>query len=132
MFVLVFREGIANFAIMNNVTLHPSQNAVFEKFVASLNQSNVQNGKVLFVHGAAGTGKTFLLNYIASYCKQVLNKSFIAVAYTGIAACSLIDGKTVHSNFRLPWNRSKLQCSIEKQHPLYTQIQSAEGINKSI
>ena len=50
------------------------------------------SGNSLFITGPAGTGKTFLINYI----KQNSRKKFATTALTG-AAAFLIGGKTIHS-----------------------------------
>ena len=54
---------------------------------------NINNGKNVFVTGGAGTGKSYLLNYL----KINHNKSSLAVtASTGIAAVN-VGASTIHS-----------------------------------
>lgn len=52
----------------------------------------------LFVTGRAGSGKSFLLRYVAEFS----SKKSIVVAPTGVAALNA-QGSTIHSTFRLPW-----------------------------
>jgi len=52
-------------------------------------------GKNILVTGQAGTGKSFLIKKIVSYCEKT-NKNFAVTAMTGSAAF-LINGKTIHS-----------------------------------
>lgn len=55
------------------------------------------NKQIIWIYGAAGTGKTFFLNRIMKY----LPESSALVAPTGAAAL-LIDGSTIHKFFHLP------------------------------
>lgn len=65
-----------------------------------LNAIDEKKGKFIFVDGPAGTGKTFLYKQLISHLNSI-NKSVIKTATTGIAA-DLIDGRTLHSVFKLP------------------------------
>ena len=59
----------------------------------------VQNTNIsFFLTGCAGTGKTTFLQYIQEY----VNKKFVLVAPTGIAAL-VAGGATIHSFFGMPW-----------------------------
>lgn len=112
--------------MVNTEILSESQSNVFQivkKAIASFKNPS-ENGNVFFVRGAAGTGKTFLLNHIKAHCE---NKDIraIAFAYTGIASCLLSKGKTVHSQFRIPWNPTQLTCAIDSSRPVYKIIQKA-------
>ena len=69
--------------------LAPEQQAVFEAI--ELTQQHI------FVTGRAGTGKSTLLNYLASRT----SKNLVICAPTGVAALN-VGGQTVHSLFRLP------------------------------
>lgn len=53
--------------------------------------------QIIWIYGAAGTGKTFFLNHIMKY----LPKGSALLAPTGAAAL-LIDGSTIHKFFHLP------------------------------
>ncbi|CAN6928190.1 unnamed protein product, partial [Brassica oleracea] len=59
------------------------------------------DGKLFFLHGAWGTGKTFLYQTIISRLhsrKQIV----LPVASSGIAALLLPNGRTAHSRFNIP------------------------------
>lgn len=103
--------------------LSESQTTIFQKIIGCLTKP-AQNGNTFLVQGAAGTGKTFLLNQILAHCESKDIKA-IALAYTGIASCLLNKGKTVHSQFRIPWNRKKFSCQLDPLHPVYKNIQKA-------
>jgi ABC-type Mn2+/Zn2+ transport system ATPase subunit len=64
-------------------------------------KSSGNNGRMYFVHGPGGTGKTFLYNAILAR-KRSEGKIAIAVASSGIAANLLIGGKTAHAALRTP------------------------------
>lgn len=104
-------------------TMNESQQNIFQTVLEKL-ASPSENGNAIFVHGAAGTGKTYLLNQILAHC-EINDVKAIAMAYTGIASCLLKKGKTVHSQFRIPWDRRKISCAIDSTHPIYKTIQSA-------
>lgn len=109
--------------------LNESQLTIFQKVIASLSKPS-ETGNAFFVEGAAGTGKTTLLNHIYSHCESQEIKT-IAMAYTGIASCLLNKGKTVHSQFRipvLPWDRKSVTCIIDSTRPVYKTIQNASII----
>lgn len=74
---------------MSKFTLSTEQAAVFEAI-----ENSREN---MFVTGRAGTGKSTLLNHLASNtAKQV-----VVCAPTGVAALN-VGGQTIHSLFRLP------------------------------
>lgn len=100
-----------------------TQQTIFQKVIDKL-QNPTENGAAFMVQGAAGTGKTFLLNQILAHCEKNDVKA-IALAYTGIASCLLHKGKTVHSQFRIPWDRKKIVCAIDSTRPVYKTIQKA-------
>ncbi|XP_031627790.1 ATP-dependent DNA helicase PIF1-like [Contarinia nasturtii] len=104
-------------------SLSESQMTIFQKVIASLTKP-CENGKTFLVQGAAGSGKTFLLNYIRSHCDKNDIKA-IAFAYTGIASCLLSKGKTVHSQFRIPWNQKNVTSALESTRPAYQTIKNA-------
>ncbi|XP_060519952.1 uncharacterized protein LOC132698103 [Cylas formicarius] len=57
---------------------------------------------LFFVDGPGGTGKTFLYNVIAERILSAGGARLMAVAWTGIAASLLIEGRTCPHAFRLP------------------------------
>jgi ATP-dependent DNA helicase PIF1 len=56
-------------------------------------------GENIFLTGKAGTGKSFIINYVVNELKR-LQKHVITVAPTGIAATN-VDGCTIHSMFAI-------------------------------
>ncbi|XP_060519933.1 uncharacterized protein LOC132698089 [Cylas formicarius] len=60
------------------------------------------NRNLFFVHGPGGAGKTFLYNVIAERILSAGGVRLMAVAWMGIAASLLIEGRTCHHAFRLP------------------------------
>lgn len=59
----------------------------------------MKSGKNLFICGPAGTGKSYLIDCFADYCRKN-NKALMICAPTGMAARE-IGGVTCHSAFRL-------------------------------
>lgn len=60
----------------------------------------VFNGKNVFLTGKAGTGKSFVVNWLIEQLKNQ-GKTVAALAPTGIAANN-VNGQTLHSFFQLP------------------------------
>ena len=62
------------------------------------------NGKVFFLHGPGGTGKTFVYTTL---CSSIRAKGWVVlcVASSGIAALLLPGGHTAHSTFAIPVTR---------------------------
>lgn len=108
---------------MAEQTLSESQRIAFERIKASItNPSAHLNANAFLIRGAAGSGKTFLLNHISRHCRNE-DVNAIAFAYTGTATCELFRGKTVHSRFRIPWNR--IICGLEPDGAGYKAILKA-------
>ncbi|XP_071057338.1 uncharacterized protein [Onthophagus taurus] len=86
-------------------SLNGDQLRVFDEVTQEIefNMVGLRTGRNLFyVDGPGGTGKTFLYNTLLKYVLRRYRKSVIAVAWTGIAAVLLENGKTVHRAFKLP------------------------------
>lgn len=79
--------------------LNEDQNKVYE---AVLNSVNNNSGKIFFLYGPGGTGKTFVYNTIINKLRS--EKIVIPVASSGIAALLLPGGRTAHSRFKIPLN----------------------------
>ena len=76
------------------------------------NVINYKNNKCQFIDGPEGSGKSYLLNSIIIYLNQE-NISVLPVAWTGIAANLLINGRTSHVTFKLPLNiNDESACNI--------------------
>jgi hypothetical protein len=84
-----------------------------------------RKGRVFFVDGLRGTGKTFLYMYlIATVCSEGL----IAVASTtsGIAASIMPGGRTAHSIFKIPFKISDVRsCKFSKQSDILDLLRRA-------
>ena len=61
---------------------------------------NREGSRAFFLDGPAGTGKTFVLNYLHAVAS--IRGEVISCAWSGIAATLLKGGRTCHSVFRLP------------------------------
>jgi hypothetical protein len=79
-------------------SLTDAQRVIFNTVINAINGES-QN-KYIFIDGPGGTGKSYLLNLVISYCNKY-KKNVLAVAWTGIAANLLKGGKTVHTVFNL-------------------------------
>jgi len=81
---------------------------------AMINSLHDGSGRVFFLDGPAGTGKTFVLQAFISYLYST-NKKPIIVASTGLAASLYEEGCTAHSMFRIPFCLGdKTVCSLGK------------------
>lgn len=78
--------------------LNEEQKSAYAKIVESVEH---RRGKIFFLNGAGGTGKTFVYNTIAH---KIRSEYWIVlcVASSGIAALLLIGGRTAHSVFKIP------------------------------
>jgi len=94
-------EQVASFqAIVNAVESHEQE----------LPQQAYQS--TFFLHGPAGTGKTFLYNCLCSHLRAQ-GKIVLCVASSGIAAQLLPGGRTAHSRFKIPLsNDINAVCNI--------------------
>ncbi|XP_048591443.1 uncharacterized protein LOC125576114 [Brassica napus] len=78
--------------------LNAEQLAIYESV---LNSVDKKEGKLFFVYGAGGTGKTFLYQTIISRLRS-RKQIVLPVASSGIAALLLPNGRTAHSRFNIP------------------------------
>jgi ATP-dependent DNA helicase PIF1 len=69
---------------------------------------SIENGKNAFITGFAGSGKSFLIEYI---CK--INKKIALTAMTGCAAL-LINGKTLHSTLGIGLGKGEARDLVKK------------------
>ncbi len=58
--------------------------------------------KIFFIEGAAGCGKTYLVNLLTKYISVNLQKKILCTATTGIAATLVEGGVTFHYAFGIP------------------------------
>jgi len=99
--------------------LNQEQVACFNAIVAAVEsheqcpQQQVPSG-AFFLHGPAGTGKTFLYNCLCSHFRAQ-GKIVLCVASSGIAAQLLPAGQTAHSRFKIPLsNDPNAVCNITR------------------
>jgi hypothetical protein len=92
--------------------LNTDQKKAFDKIFAS---TCAQEPKVFFLHGAGGTGKTFLYHTL---CHRIRGNGWIVlcVASSGIAALLLPGGHTAHFTFSIPIENlaEDSSCQVDK------------------
>ena len=92
--------------------MNDEQRIVYNNILQSVNN---EDGKLFFLDAPAGTGHTFLINLLLAKMKME-NKEHIAVASSGIAATILLNGRTVHSIFKIPIQLNEdYICSIKNK-----------------
>ncbi|POS81917.1 hypothetical protein EPUL_004563, partial [Erysiphe pulchra] len=79
------------------------QRAAYDTIVNSI--ENGEGSNTFFLQGPAGTGKTFLYRTLCNRYRSQ-GKVVLCVASCGIAASLLPNGRTAHSQFRIP-----LECT---------------------
>ncbi|XP_062189934.1 uncharacterized protein LOC133892964 [Phragmites australis] len=95
--------------IFNN--LNPDQKQAFRAIIESIEK---KLGKLIFVEGYGGTGKTYLWKAITTKLRSE-RKIVLAVASCGIAALLLQGGRTAHSRFHIPLNiTDESTCEIKQ------------------
>jgi len=106
------RDNELRLAEDNIPLLNTDQRHAFDKIFSS---TCTQDGRIFFLHGPGGTGKTFLYNTL---CHRVRANGWITlcVASSGIAALLLPGGRTAHSTFSIPVETlcETSTCQIEK------------------
>jgi hypothetical protein len=120
------QKGIAN-EILKMLNIEVPENIDFEQNNGYNAQSIYRkDSKILFVDGPGGTGKTFLYNVINHFCNA--KKIKVAnMAFSGIAATLLQNGRTLHNRFKLPvplYNNSN--SSISPQMKEWIEIKETE------
>ncbi|CAF3245184.1 unnamed protein product [Rotaria sp. Silwood2] len=82
--------------------LNQDQRSAADAILAShRKQSTTTAGSCFFIDGPGGTGKTYLYNTLY-YLFMGQGVHVMTVAWTGIAASLLPEGRTIHSRFKLP------------------------------
>ena len=78
--------------------LNVEQRSAFERIISSIEE---EQGKIFFLHGSGGTGKTFVYNTI---CAKLRSEGIIilCVSSSGISALLIHGGQTAHSTFKIP------------------------------
>lgn len=90
--------------ISNHVSLNRDQQDVFNLVVPTILQPRNAEYTSMMIEGATGTGKTFLLNTLISFC-EINNLPYISMAYTRMASLQLRGARTVYSRFKMPWSK---------------------------
>ncbi|KAK9174942.1 hypothetical protein WN944_026946 [Citrus x changshan-huyou] len=78
--------------------LNACQKSAYEAIMHSVDN---EEGRLFFINGHGGTGKTFLWNTIIAKLRSH-SKIVLPVATSGIAALLLPNGRTAHSRFHIP------------------------------
>ncbi|KAK3910678.1 ATP-dependent DNA helicase RRM3 [Frankliniella fusca] len=77
--------------------------------------NNIESTKRIIVQGTAGTGKSLIIKYLTTLMtKELGTGSFLLAAPTGVSAV-LINGKTLHSVFKLPRKTRKFKSLAGEQ-----------------
>lgn len=85
-------------AVTREASLNEEQRHAYDQII---NSALRKEGGMFFLHGPAGTGKTFVYNTI---CARLRGEGCIVlcVASSGIASLLLAGGRTAHSRFHIP------------------------------
>jgi hypothetical protein len=106
--------------------LNPDQRSCFETIVTAI--TNDPQTAHFYLQGPGGTGKTFLYQTLCHYYRSQ-GKTVLCVASTGIAALLLPDGRTSHSQFRIPLELNESSIStITKTSRLGAYLRSIDLI----
>ena len=81
--------------------LNIEQKAMVDYVLSLLITNNFDDARCLYIDGPGGKGKTFIYTKLY-YLLQSLEKIVSTMAFTGIAATLLPNGKTVHKTLGLP------------------------------
>jgi hypothetical protein len=102
--------------------LNSKQRKIYNKIMESVCSSV---GKVFFISGHGGTGKTFLWNSIITALRAD-DKIVLAVASSGVASLLLPGGRTAHSRFRIPLEiKDRTMCNISRGTNLAELVEKA-------
>ena len=109
------RDGMREIWESGYTRLNGEQKLIVDTIIASINSPR---GRLFFVDGPGGTGKTFVENLLLAYARSQGHIA-LAVASSGIASTLLVGGRTSHSRFKIPLNIFEDSvCEIKAQTPL--------------
>ncbi len=87
-----------------------------------------KQGKLFFVYGSGGTGKTFVWTTLLSRLRRQ-GKIVLAVASSGITSLLLPGGRTAHSRFKIPIDlHDESTCNITQQMKVVELVRKADLI----
>ena len=113
----------AQLAAQRIPTLNAAQRSSFD---AIINAVETQSGQTFFLHGAGGTGKTYVYNTLC-YFLRGQGKIVLCVAYSGIASLLLLGGRTSHSTFKIPIEiHESSMCTIPRNSDMAELIRSTD------
>jgi hypothetical protein len=93
-----------------------------------LNAVTNKEGKLLFVYGSGGTGKTFVWTTLLSRL-QGQGKIVLAIASSRITSLLLLGSKTTHSRFKIPIDlHDESTCNITQQMKVAELVRKAHLI----
>jgi Cdc6-like AAA superfamily ATPase len=105
--------------------LNDDQRSAYETI---LNATTNKEGKLFFVYGSGGTGKTFVWTTLLSRLRGQ-GKIVLAVASSGIASLLLPNCRTAHSRFKIPIDlHDKSTCNITQQMKVAELVRKADLI----
>ncbi|TVU21988.1 hypothetical protein EJB05_31660, partial [Eragrostis curvula] len=117
-----FRRTISDPHELEQRTLNAEQRAGFDEIMDHVTS---EKGRVFFIDGPGGTGKTYLYKALIA---TVRSMGFLAVATatSGIAASIMPGGRTAHSRFKIPIKISdESMCNFTKQSGTAELLRSA-------
>ncbi len=103
---------------VNNVEdrLNDDQRSAYKTI---LNVVTNKEGKLFFMYGSGGTGKTFVWTTLLSRLRRQ-GKIMLVVASSGIASLLLLGGRTAHSRFKIPIDlHDESICNITQQMKVF-------------
>jgi hypothetical protein len=93
-------------------SFNDDQQLAFNAIISTVFDDSIGQGKVFFIDGPGGTGKTYLFNSLLQKVRQH-GEIALAVASSGTAALLLDGGRTAHSMFKIPLDIHELStCSF--------------------
>jgi ATP-dependent DNA helicase PIF1 len=79
-------------------SLNEEQRAAYDKILSVI---GTDEGGLFFVDGSGGTGKTYLYRVLLTMLRSQ-GKIVVATATSGVAASTMLGGRTAHSRFKIP------------------------------
>jgi DNA replication protein DnaC len=119
------RHSLTTYANNAKDRLNDYQRNAYETI---LNVVTNKEGKLFFVYGNGGTGKTFVWTTLLSYLRGQ-GKIVLEVASSRIASLLLLGNRTTHSRFKIPIDlHNELTCNITQQMKVTKLVRKANLI----